>query len=110
MSSLGIIGCKTSIQTSVVPAAAAAAERDPVKPVTRHQTSCPDLPTTHHMTVAMPAHRRSVIASPVSTMDHSVNDDFSVGPKGSQRNTVLVTTSRKYYEVDRISTTLSEYT
>jgi len=78
----------------LIEASVAPAERD-VKPVTRHQTSCPDLPTGHHMTVALSApHRKSVTTNPVSTMDYMVNDDFSKGPKGSQRNLpVLLSTS-----------------
>jgi len=71
-----------------------AVERDMKPTVTRHQTSCPDLPTTHHMTVTLPAHRKSVTANPVSTMDHSINDDFCMGPKGTQRIPVLLTASR----------------
>ncbi|XP_022179419.1 1-phosphatidylinositol 4,5-bisphosphate phosphodiesterase classes I and II [Myzus persicae] len=82
------------LDQSVDEASVAPAERD-VKPVTRHQTSCPDLPTGHHMTVTLSApHRKSVTTNPVSTMDYSVNDDFSKGPKGSQRNLpVLLSTS-----------------
>lgn len=45
--------------------------------------------------MTLPAHRKSVIVHPVSTMDYSVNDDFSMGPKGAQRNPVIVTSSRK---------------
>ncbi|VVC28951.1 C2 domain,PH domain-like,PLC-like phosphodiesterase, TIM beta/alpha-barrel [Cinara cedri] len=69
-------------------------ERD-AKHVTRHQTSCPDLPTTpHHMAVSLPPHRKSVTVNPVSTMEHcTVNDDFSTGPKGALRNPVLLTAS-----------------
>lgn len=83
--------CMLLIEASVAPA-----ERD-VKPVTRHQTSCPDLPTGHQMAVTLPAsHRKSVTVNPVSTMDYSVNDDFSKGPKVAQRNLpTLLTTSRE---------------
>jgi len=83
--------CVLLIKASVAPA-----ERD-VKPVTRHQTSCPDLPTGHQMAVTLPiSHRKSVTVNPVSTMDYSVNDDFSKGPKVAQRNLpTLLTTSRE---------------
>lgn len=82
------------LDQSVDEASVASTERD-VKPVTRHQISCPDLPTGHHMAVTLPApHRKSVTANSVSTMDYSVNDDFSKGPKGSHRNLpVLLSTS-----------------
>lgn len=80
---------------------AALTDRD-VKPVTRHQTSCPDLPTTHH-NMHMPAHRKSVIVNPVSTMDYSINDDFSMGPKGAQRNPVILTSSRELIILNSIT-------
>uniref|UniRef100_A0A2S2Q4C5 1-phosphatidylinositol 4,5-bisphosphate phosphodiesterase n=1 Tax=Sipha flava TaxID=143950 RepID=A0A2S2Q4C5_9HEMI len=70
----------------------APAEPD-VKPVTRHQTSCPDLPTTHHMTVTLPPHRVSVTVNPVSTVEHLVNDDFNIGPRGPQKKPIVSTPS-----------------
>jgi hypothetical protein len=72
----------------------APAEPD-VKPVTRHQTSCPDLPTTHHMTVTLPPHRVSVTVNPVSTVEHLVNDDFNIGPRGPQKKPIVSTPSRE---------------
>lgn len=61
-----------------------------VKPViaTRHQTSCPELAVSQ-TAVTLPIQRKSVITSPVTTIDSSVNDDFSIGPKGAQRNPVI---------------------
>lgn len=85
--------CFVIFKTSTMPA-----ERDVKPAVTRHQTSCPDFPTNHHMIIPMPPHRKSVTANPVSTMDYSiVNDDFSKGPKGAQRIPVLLTASRELY-------------
>ncbi|XP_025195692.1 1-phosphatidylinositol 4,5-bisphosphate phosphodiesterase classes I and II [Melanaphis sacchari] len=82
------------LDQSVDEASVAPAERD-VKPVTRHQTSCPDLPTGHQMTVTLSAsHRKSVTVNPVSAFEFSINDDFSKGSKVAQRNLpVLLTTS-----------------
>ncbi|XP_050520441.1 1-phosphatidylinositol 4,5-bisphosphate phosphodiesterase classes I and II [Daktulosphaira vitifoliae] len=62
-----------------------------VKPViaTRHQSSCPELPVSQ-TAVALPMQRKSVITSPVTSIDTSLNDDFSIGPKGAQRNPVVL--------------------